>query len=59
MGFLHWEDGDLEAAYQSFSGLTTSFKMGGDITYLSFAFLMADIRLVQGRLQEAASIYDQ
>jgi len=59
MGFVHWEGGDLEAAYQSFSGLMTSFKMGGDINYLSLAFLLADIRLVQGRLQEAASIYDE
>jgi LuxR family maltose regulon positive regulatory protein len=59
IGFVHWEEGDLEAAYQSFSSLKTSFKMGGNSNYISLAFLMADIRLVEGRLREATSIYEQ
>ena len=59
MGFVHWEGGDLEAAHRSFTDLKDSFKMGGDISYLSFTFILADIRLVQGLLREAASTYEQ
>ncbi|MFA9435209.1 MAG: tetratricopeptide repeat protein, partial [Deltaproteobacteria bacterium] len=59
MGFIHWESGDLEAAHRSFTDLKASFKMGGDVSYISFTFILADIRMVQGRLREAASTYEQ
>jgi LuxR family maltose regulon positive regulatory protein len=59
MGFIHLQSGDLEAAYQSFTDLKANFKTGGDISYISFTFILADIRIVQGRLQEAASLYEQ
>jgi LuxR family maltose regulon positive regulatory protein len=59
MGFIHLESGDLEEAHRSFTDLKASFKMGGDISYISFTFILADIRMVQGRLKEATSIYEQ
>ena len=59
LGFVHWESGDLEEALRSFTDLRTSFQISGDTNYLSFTFILADIRITQGRLQEAASIYEK
>jgi len=60
VGFVHWENGDLEAAYQSFSGIRASFKSAGNISStIGLTFLLADIRIAQGRLQEAANSYER
>jgi len=60
VGFVHWENGDLEAAYQSFSMIRASFMSAGNISSaISLSFLLADIRIAQGRLQDAANSFEQ
>jgi LuxR family transcriptional regulator, maltose regulon positive regulatory protein len=60
LGLAHWTSGDLEAAYRAFSDAWASLRMTGDITQeVSGAFVLADIRTAQGRLGEAASLYEQ
>ncbi|MCK5692343.1 MAG: AAA family ATPase, partial [Bacteroidales bacterium] len=59
VGFIHWENGDLEAAYKSFSGIRASFiSAGNKSSTISLTFLLADLRIAQGRLQEAANSYE-
>ncbi len=60
VGFVHWENGDLEAAYRSFSGMMVSFKNAGNISSaISLTFLFADLRVAQGRLNEAADLFER
>ena len=60
LGFVHWVSGDLEAAHRSFTDIKAGFQMGGNISNaIGFTFMLADIRMAQGRLQEAASTYEQ
>ncbi len=59
VGFVHWENGDLEEAHKSFSGIRASFKSAGNISStISLTFVLADIRIAQGRLQEAAKSFE-
>jgi len=58
--FVHWGNGDLESAHQSFSDIMTSFQMSGDISgAISLATIKADIRMAQGLLNEAANTYEK
>ncbi len=60
LGIAHWNGGDLEAAYTAFADGMASLRMTGDITLsISGAFILADIRMAQGRLCEAARIYEK
>ncbi|MDQ4083135.1 MAG: LuxR C-terminal-related transcriptional regulator [Actinomycetota bacterium] len=60
LGLAHWADGDLEAAYRSIADGMESLRMAGDITQPpSGAFILADIRTAQGRMREAARIYER
>ena len=60
LGLAHWASGDLEAAYRAFCDAWASLRMTGDITQeVSVAFVLADIRSAQGRLREAARLYEQ
>ncbi|MBI4312068.1 MAG: tetratricopeptide repeat protein [Chloroflexi bacterium] len=60
LGLAYWTSGDLEAAYQSFVEGWASLRMTGESSNeLSGAFLLANIRTAQGRLHEAARIYEQ
>jgi LuxR family maltose regulon positive regulatory protein len=60
IGFVHWSNGDLEAAHQSFSDIMISFQMSGDISgAISLSTIKADIRMAQGLLNEAASTYEK
>ena len=60
LGLAQWTYGDLEAAHRSFADAMTSFQMAGNILYaISFTFVLADIRMAQGRLHEAISTYEQ
>jgi LuxR family transcriptional regulator, maltose regulon positive regulatory protein len=60
LGLAHWTSGDLEAAYQAFSDAWASLRRTGDLTQeISGAFVLADIRTAQGRLGEAARLYEQ
>lgn len=60
LGLASWTSGDLEAAYRFFADGMASLRMTGDITQsISGAFILANIRMAQGRLREAARIYTQ
>lgn len=60
LGFAQWRRGDLESAYQSFIDVMASFKSAGDISAaISPTFVLANIRIAQGRLHEAVSTYEQ
>jgi LuxR family maltose regulon positive regulatory protein len=59
LGLAYWTGGDLEAAHGSFIDAMTSFQMAGNILYaISFAFILADIRITQGRLHDAIGTYE-
>jgi len=60
LGLAQWTNGDLDAAHRSFVDAMASFQMAGNILFaISFTFILADIRMVQGRLHEAISTYEQ
>ena len=60
LGLAYWNSGDLEAAYRSFADGIATLRMTGDVTHsISGAFILADIRTAQGRLREAARIYEE
>jgi LuxR family transcriptional regulator, maltose regulon positive regulatory protein len=59
-GLACWTSGDLEAAHRSFAAGVAILRATGDITHeISGAFILANIRTAQGRLREAARIYEQ
>jgi LuxR family maltose regulon positive regulatory protein len=60
LGLAHWTSGDLEAAYRAFADAWAVLRLTGDATQeVSGAFVLADIRRAQGRLREAARLYEQ
>lgn len=60
LGLACWNGGDLEEAYRFIADGMESLRMAGDTTQSSSgAFILADIRRTQGRLRDAARIYDQ
>jgi LuxR family maltose regulon positive regulatory protein len=60
LGLTYWSSGDLEAAHRSFTDAMASFQKVGNILFaISFTFILADISLAQGRLNEAISIYQR
>jgi len=60
LGLAQWASGDLDAAHRSFADAMASFQMVGNILFaISFTFILADIRMAQGRLHEAISTYEQ
>lgn len=60
MGLAFWANGDLETAYKSFAdGMARLQKAGHIADTVGGAVSLADIRLTQGRLREAMSIYER
>ncbi|MBK8900241.1 MAG: tetratricopeptide repeat protein [Anaerolineaceae bacterium] len=60
LGLATWASGDLTAAYSSFSGAMASYQKAGNTLYaITGTFILADIRLAQGRLREAVAIYER
>ncbi len=60
LGLAQYTNGDLEAAEHSLADFYTNLRNSGDITTsIGITFLLADIRVVLGRLHEAESIYLQ
>ena len=54
LGIAYWTSGDLEAAYQSIADGKATMRMAGDVSSaISITYLLADIRMAQGRLREA------
>ena len=59
LGLAYLTRGDLEVAYRSLSDGIASFQMAGNFFAISGTFILADIRMAQGRLREAIRIYEQ
>ncbi len=60
LGLATWAGGDLTAAYSSFNEAMASYQKAGNTLYaITGSFILADIRLAQGRLREAVAIYEQ
>jgi LuxR family maltose regulon positive regulatory protein len=60
LGLAQWASGDLDAAHRSSADAMASFQMAGNILFaISGTFILADIRMAQGRLHEAISTYEQ
>ncbi len=60
MGLATWTIGDLEAAYKSYAGGMARLQKAGYVSdAVGGAVTLADIRLTQGRIREAMSIYER
>jgi LuxR family maltose regulon positive regulatory protein len=54
-----WGRGDLDGGYRTFAdALATMRKAGHDLDVIRGTFVLGDIRVAQGRLREAVSIYE-
>jgi len=55
-----WGRGDLDVAYRTFFDALTLMRAGGHVLdAIRGTFVLGDIRVAQGRLREAARIYEQ
>ncbi len=60
LGISYFAIGDLEAAYRTFAGSLEGMRNSGDIDNdIGGVFLLADIRIAQGRLFDAIGLYEQ
>ena len=60
LGLTSWTNGDLETAYRMFAGGMVSVQQGGNISdVIGGTIALADIRIAQGRLLQAMSIYER
>lgn len=60
LGLAFWTNGDLETAYQMFSnGMAHLQRIGYIADVIGGSITLADIRITQGRLREAMSIYER
>jgi LuxR family maltose regulon positive regulatory protein len=60
MGLAYWTDGNLEAAYNAFVEVKNIFIKAGNLLFaISSTIGLADIRINQGRLRDAAKEYNQ
>lgn len=60
LGIACWNSGDLETAHQTITEGAKSLQMAGGLNFsISAKYLLADIRLVQGRLNDAKRTAEQ
>jgi LuxR family maltose regulon positive regulatory protein len=60
LGLAYWTNGDLEAASRWYADATASLEEAGHHSdVLGCALALADIRIAQGRLREAMSIFQR
>jgi LuxR family maltose regulon positive regulatory protein len=60
LGLASWTSGDLEAAYRTYSdGMASLQRIGYISDVIGGSVTLADIRIAQGRLREAMSIYER
>ena len=60
LGLASWASGDLEAGHSAYAECMTGLRRAGHIAdTFGCAIALADIRLVQGRLDEAMRTYEQ
>ena len=58
LGLAQWASGDLEPAYRALAEAMAGFQQAGSLHFaISVTSGLADIRMVQGRLREATTIY--
>ena len=60
LGLASWASGDLETAHRTFADGLARLQLAGNISdVLSGTLVLAEIRVSQGRLDEAANTYQQ
>ena len=60
LGLAHWTSADLDAAHRCYTDAQASLARAGYLSdVLGCAIALADIRITQGRLREAMSIYER
>jgi LuxR family maltose regulon positive regulatory protein len=60
LGIAYWTSGDLEAAHRSFADGVAHQQMAGHTRFqIAVTYILADIRIAQGRLHEAVRTYEQ
>src|SRR5918998_5750352 len=60
LGIAYWTSGDLEAAHRSFADGVSHQQMAGHTRFqIAGTYILADIRIAQGRLHEAVRTYEQ
>jgi LuxR family maltose regulon positive regulatory protein len=60
LGIAYWTSGDLEAAHRSFADGVSHQQMTGQTRWqIASTYILADIRIAQGRLREAVRTYEQ
>lgn len=60
LGIAYWTLGDLEAAHRSFAEGVAHQQMSGHIRFqIAGTYILADIRIAQGRLREAVRTYER
>jgi LuxR family maltose regulon positive regulatory protein len=60
LGVAYWASGDLEAAHRSFADFMANMRMAGNtLVAIGGTFVLADIRMAQGRLHEAVRAYER
>ena len=60
LNFIHWANGDLEAARRTMADWMNSMQqLGNNVFVVASAFAVADILIAQGRLREAVRTYEQ
>ncbi|MBV7336135.1 LuxR C-terminal-related transcriptional regulator [Chloroflexi bacterium TSY] len=59
LGVAYWISGDLKAASQTVGNSLASYQKAGNIVFaIAGTFILADIKMAQGRLREAIRIYE-
>jgi LuxR family maltose regulon positive regulatory protein len=60
LGLAYWTNGDLDAAHRWYSeGMATLEEGGYHADLIAGAVTLADIRIAQGRLREAMTVYER
>ena len=60
LALAYWARGDLEAAHRTFTDALASMRIcGHGLDAIRGIFVLGDLRVAQGRLREAASIYER
>jgi LuxR family transcriptional regulator, maltose regulon positive regulatory protein len=60
LGLAQWASGDLEPAYRALAEAMAGFQQAGNLHFaISVTSGLVDIRMAQGRLREAITIYAQ
>jgi LuxR family maltose regulon positive regulatory protein len=59
LALAYWANGELDAAYTTFAGaLAAMRRVGAELDAIRGEFVLGDIRSMQGRLHDAARIYE-